>query len=416
MIEYDPIKFKTGLAAALCSPYRAFYKCKQVVLEVEKIVSNTYAASTTYADEEFILMDIYPKTNGTVSVSYGGLTKTITDTSGAEKPNAQQVFFGIFNGVADDVTTPENGILTIQGDYETFSVGAFSYDDKETKPCGCITNVVQFGNMTSICEYAFEGCNSLHSITIPRSITNIGVAAFKSCNYLENILVDKNNLFYSNDDTGVLFNKDRTRLLAAPGTIYGNYAVPDSVISIDNYAFYDCSALTSISISNAYNNVTHIGSRSFQNCTNLTNVTINSGIGDIGEHAFRSCTALAEFAVSDTGMYGTATSIGERAFQACSALTEFTIPDTVTSIGDYTFYSCSALADVVISSSVTSIGLNALSQCSALSSVTFKNTSGWIVTSTRDDISAGTSVNVTNAKNNATLFKDTHSGKFWYRK
>ena len=89
-----------------------------VILEVEKITSDTYAGETTYTAEEFILLDIYPKTNGTVSVTYGGLTKTITDTSGAEEPNAQQVFFGTFNGVSDSVTTPASGTLKISGDYQ----------------------------------------------------------------------------------------------------------------------------------------------------------------------------------------------------------------------------------------------------------------------------------------------------------
>ena len=59
-------------------------------LKVKKITSNTYAGETTYNNEQFILLDIYPKTNGTVSVTYGGLTKIITDTSGATNPNAKK--------------------------------------------------------------------------------------------------------------------------------------------------------------------------------------------------------------------------------------------------------------------------------------------------------------------------------------
>ena len=83
-----------------------------VVLEVKKITATTYAGSTSYANEKFILLDIYPKTNGTVAVTYGGLTKTITDTSGAASPNAQQVYFGTFFNFskfvhkADTITAP----------------------------------------------------------------------------------------------------------------------------------------------------------------------------------------------------------------------------------------------------------------------------------------------------------------------
>ena len=92
----------------------------KVILEVEKMTSDTYAGETTYTGEQFILLDIYPKTGGTVNVTYGGLTKTITDTSGAAEPNAQQVFFGTFNGVSDSVATPTSGELTIEGGYYAF--------------------------------------------------------------------------------------------------------------------------------------------------------------------------------------------------------------------------------------------------------------------------------------------------------
>jgi hypothetical protein len=51
------------------------------VLQVEKITAATKVNGNVYNDEQFILLNIYPKTNGTVSVTYGGLTKTVTDTS-----------------------------------------------------------------------------------------------------------------------------------------------------------------------------------------------------------------------------------------------------------------------------------------------------------------------------------------------
>ena len=74
-----------------------------IVLKVKKITSNTYAGSTAYNNEQFILLDIYPKTaNSVVEVTYGDVTKTLT-FSGS---NAKQVYFGTFNGVSDDVETP----------------------------------------------------------------------------------------------------------------------------------------------------------------------------------------------------------------------------------------------------------------------------------------------------------------------
>lgn len=147
-----------------------------VILEVEKITSDTYAAETTYTAEEFILLDIYPKTNGTVKVTYGGLTKTITDTSGAAEPNAQQVFFGTFNGVSDSVETPASGTLTIEGKCAAFGIGTFQNGSKTTNVgyCSCITGVSEFGEVESIPDYAFYKCDSIPNVSFPEGIKSIG--------------------------------------------------------------------------------------------------------------------------------------------------------------------------------------------------------------------------------------------------
>ena len=156
---------------------------KPVILQVEKITSDTYAGETAYTGEQFILLDIYPKTNGTVKVTYGGLTKTITDTSGAEEPNAQKVFFGTFNGVSDSVATPVSGELIIEGGYSNFAAGGYVKNSKVTVPeyCGCITGVVEWGNVSSIGNQAFRSCTSLALTSLPSGITSIGDYAFDEC-------------------------------------------------------------------------------------------------------------------------------------------------------------------------------------------------------------------------------------------
>ena len=154
-----------------------------VILEVEKITSDTYVGETTYTGEQFILLDIYPKTNGTVKVTYGGLTKTIKDTSGAEEPNAQQVFFGTFNGVADSVETPASGELTIEGSYRAFGIGSFQKGLKATNIgyCSCITAVTEWGSVEYIPEYAFYECKKIVSCEMPDSILRIGQYSFYFC-------------------------------------------------------------------------------------------------------------------------------------------------------------------------------------------------------------------------------------------
>ena len=97
---------------------------KPIILEVKKITSDTYAGETRYEGEQFIALDIYPRTSiSTVKITYGGLTKTLTFNG----TNAQSVYFGTLYGVSDTVSTPASGNLTIEGGCLGFAAGTYSY-------------------------------------------------------------------------------------------------------------------------------------------------------------------------------------------------------------------------------------------------------------------------------------------------
>ena len=100
--------------------------------------------------------------------------------------------------------------------------------------------------------------------------------------------------------------------------------------------------------------VTSIGYYAFDNCLDLTSVTIPNSVTSIGGSAFRSCTGLTSVTIPNS-----VTSIGSEAFYNCSGLTSVTIPNSVTSIGAYAFQYCSGLTSVTIPNSVTSIGESA---------------------------------------------------------
>ena len=104
------------------------------------------------------------------------------------------------------------------------------------------------------------------------------------------------------------------------GKTGANYVIPDSVNSIGDYAFFECSKLTSIEIPSG---VTSIGGSAFLGCSSLTSITIPDSITSIGESAFRSCSSLTSITIPDG-----VTSIGHAAFAACESM------NAVTFLGD----------------------------------------------------------------------------------
>ena len=183
----------------------AVQSSKPIVLEVEKITSDTYAGETTYTGEQFILLDIWLYANGTAKVTYGGLTKTFTDTTGSIISNAQQVFFGTFNGVSDSVATPSSGELTIEGDCRVFSVSSYKiYSNNKAKSafCSCINAVVQWGRTYLINNNQFNGCTGLTTITIPENISEIKSNAFKGCTNLTSVIFEKPDRWYAKSVDG----------------------------------------------------------------------------------------------------------------------------------------------------------------------------------------------------------------------
>ena len=185
------------------------------------------------------------------------------------------------------------------------------------------------------------------------------------------------------------------------------------VTEIDDAAFRNCSALTSITIPEG---IVRIGKLAFAECSSLTSITIPKTVTQIdcggiwigdnyySGHIFTHCPSLTSIVVEEgnpryksiqngngiidkttntliagdqtTIIPDSVTSIGEAAFRNCDALTSITIPNSVTSIGKYAFRGCNKLTSITIPNSVTSIGYEAFCSCHALTSVTIENEEG----------------------------------------
>jgi hypothetical protein len=148
--------------------------------------------------------------------------------------------------------------------------------------CSGLKSVTIPNSVTDIGVGAFWYCSGLTSVTIPDSVTSIGIWAFDGCSSLTAITVDAANPVYSSVD-GVLFDKNQTTLVMYPCALGGSYTIPNSVTSIEEEAFCDCTSLTSVTIPAS---VTSIGDSAFSGCMSLTSVFFQGNAPSFGAEVF----------------------------------------------------------------------------------------------------------------------------------
>ena len=318
-----------------------------------------------------------------------------------------------FSGYYEDESNWENGVLyignhlidataEIAGEYiikagtKTIADSAFAY-------CSNLTNVIFSDSVVSIGASAFASCDKLTNIIIPAGVTNIGDSAFAHCDKLTNITVDSENSLYSSDDCGVLFNKDKSKLIQYPiGNARTNYVIPNNVTGICDYAFTGNNSLTSVKIPDS---LTTIGKYAFSSCGHLSTVyylgtdkqwnEISFGEGNYNYYIIVfECDSERPYYGS--GMCGENVSWilytdGELVIDGTGEMYDFgdngapwninhnhiktvTIGNGITNISGGAFGYCFSLRSIMIPESIASIGDSIFTWCSDLESVYYPGT------------------------------------------
>lgn len=270
--------------------------------------------------------------------------------------------------------------------------------DRAFDRCSSLRSVV-FGEDSSIevlGEAMFEKCNALKSVCIPEGVSSLNWRFFANCALLESvefpstlkeingnifsnspnlseIIINPENKFFSTDEFGVLYNKDKTRLIrcAPANPKMENYTIPDTVKEIAAYAFEGCNYLRNITIPEG---IQFVGALAFENCTGLETVEYNAVrcfvFGEVTApegvyYALNGCDNIRKIIIGHNVEY-----IPPRAF-AGNSVSSITIPSKVKEIAEAAFYCCGKINEIKFeeNSSLKYIGNCAFAHCSNLSCV-----------------------------------------------
>ena len=226
--------------------------------------------------------------------------------------------------------------VTLPRTVRTIGKGAFAQ-------CVNLTQINIPEGVTSIGDSAFLLCSSLTRLSIPDSVTSIEGNPFR--HLAAEILVSSDNPTFSVVD-GVVFNKDGTRLIACPCNKAGAYEIPQGVLEIGIHAFENCNDLTAVTIPESV-------------------VSIEGNPFDFAQLELKLAPENPDFSLIDGVLFDKAgtkllvypcgragdtyevpegtTEIGAFAFAGCRQLSKVTIPESVTAIESDSFWNCDNL-------------------------------------------------------------------------
>ena len=220
---------------------------------------------------------------------YGGVFNSCRSLTGIKLP-------GKLNVLGESALADCVGLTSID-----IPASVTKIDDLVFNGCTNLENIELHEGLRKIGKAAFKNCSSLKTIKLPSTVTSIGDAPFRGCESLKSIQVEPKNKFFKSSpikrdgSDHVLFNKNKSVMIAYPASCREvQYDVPDSVVSINDWAFSECKKLNRINIPDS---VREIGEGAFSNCVLLDEVEIPDSVEILDDCVFSGCENLEKVVI-----------------------------------------------------------------------------------------------------------------------
>ena len=243
----------------------------------------------------------------------------------------------------------------------TIPEGVQEIKDSTFAYCNSLKNVTIPESVTTIGAKAFSGCPLSSDFVLPKHISSLGDGAFsRGCG----ITVPEDHPYFTMDEYGVLFNRDKTKLILTLRPIVGKYEVPAGVQSIQGWAFGGCKAMTEITFPDT---VTEIGPYALCS-TGMASVRLPDGLTVIESGLLATCKNLVSVYIPDS-----VTRIESKAFEFNYELRNIRMSNNLQYIGEWAFQNV-YMGRISLPATLQEIAKGAFSTCSSLSDVTFYGT------------------------------------------
>ncbi len=217
------------------------------------------------------------------------------------------------DGIYYDILSSDD--KTVEVTYKSYSDRGYSGD--VTIPATVSYNGTVY-SVTAIGDYAFDGCKSLTSVTIPNSVTTIGFCAFRGCTGLTSVTIGNSVTFIDNQAFDDCTGLKEVHISDLEAWWHIGFYYTHSPLYYAHNLYLNDSPVTELSVPA---DITTIDDR-FQNCTSIMSVTIPESVTTIDDSAFSGCTGLTSLTIPES-----VTSIGEQAFSGCKGLKNLRIED-----------------------------------------------------------------------------------------